>query len=171
MSFLNRQETKPLPPSGQEVIEIEEEVRRMARQEFARRPSLGDPRNMERVKSLLTSGLTSAYKDGAEALENTVKEADAALQNLKNKVHDAEEQMDLLKREAAENIQRLKSQIENVTAMVQDSMEHLTSMARWMQDQSAALTGKSPPAIAPPEGHAPAEIPTFLNRENRGEDQ
>jgi chromosome segregation ATPase len=153
MNLLSKKEpVVPMPRAN--VIDIENEIGNLAR---TVKPSLGDPRNMERAKALLTTGLTSAYDDGASALEAAVKEADAEMAKLKQAVETAEGEMDKLKRQAAEHILELKNKSAELTALVESRVEHLTSMVRWIQDQRVEI--KNPqlikPAIEPPK---PADL-------------
>jgi len=149
MNLLSKKEpVVPMPKAN--VIDIENEITNLAR---SVKPSLGDPRNMERAKALLTSGLTAAYDDGASALEAAVKEADAEMAKLKQAVETADGEMDKLKRQAAEHILDLKNKSAELTALVEARVEHLTSMVRWVQDQRSEIKNPQPikPAIEPPK--------------------
>jgi DNA repair exonuclease SbcCD ATPase subunit len=136
-----KEPTLPMPPRRSPIEEVESGIADLAR---TVKPSLGDSRNMERAKTLLTNGLTAAYSDGAAALDAAVQQADEELTKLKAAVKEADIEMDRFKREAAEHILELKNKSAQLTAEVEARVEHLTTMVRWVEDQRAML--KEPPA-------------------------
>ena len=146
MNLLAKKEPPMRPRPVPEPVDIEADIAEIAK--VARRGAgLGNSRDMERAKELLSSGLTAAYKDGAEALEQAIDQANAEREKLKNAVAKMDAEMDHIKRQAAEHILDLKSRCSEITAAVEARMVHLEQMLRWLEDQRTAL--KHPPQPAP----------------------
>jgi predicted nucleic acid-binding Zn-ribbon protein len=136
------------------VPEIEVEIADIARSVRG----LGVSSNMERAKELLTSGLTAAYSDGAQALEHAVEEADEELKRLNRAVEQANTEMDNLKRRSAEHILHLKSKSSELTALVETRVAHLAAMAKWVEEQRDTLKQPFfPPAALPSPAGSPDE--------------
>jgi chromosome segregation ATPase len=144
-------------PARQPIEDVEAEIANFARinANEGRNLGLGGSREMQRAKEILSSGLTAAYKDGAEALEHAIDEANQQRDVLKLKVDELDKQMDTLKREAAEHILELRSKSVEITALVEARVEHLTSMVKWVEEQRATLA--NPPT--PPRPAAAIEAP------------
>jgi hypothetical protein len=119
-------------------------------QEFAQElatappPRLVGSGGMERVKELVTSGLTAAYKDGAAALEATIREANEQVAQMQEQCKAQIAELDEMKRACAEYLAEHTRVAKALTDRVQASVEQLRVMTRLTEEQCMAI--KQPPS-------------------------
>lgn len=129
---------------------VEEEFADYVPQDVRREITLEEgSRKMERMKGLLTEGLTAAYKDGAAALEAAIEESNKAVLEKQDKCRELDKQLDAFKRHAAEQIMQYSQRAKELTAEVEQSIEHLREMTKWSEEQRTLIKNPLRPVALP----------------------